>query len=491
MSEGFKGSHLGPECEYESRECSTAPRESAVVKGKKTIHHRMMEESRLTSCGNFRIITWMVNAINSHLLLDLLFHFTLQKGYWPVLGYDKIDKPEVRPRRAIEPSPILPVVSHWMIHEAPDLGDAKHSTGSGWTKPKPKPKPEEEEPGSVVVVEWSRSSIVSIPRASDNVVDAEEAMDAKAFATRGKLGSSVGKTVLQCASSSFKAFAMDTGKLGSPLSDITRRSFDLRATPLRPIQSINLTTLLKRDGSGTNLLVRVPPNTNGECVFRTQTALLYARGCVNFSRIPSLWPVPTLTREAGDHLVEPDELSKYLKSRELKGPDLTVYLALCAALANTKEDVMDILNDESNLASLFVLFSFRIGSPIRTYPPKSAARCAVPAPSRPQSIRKGGVRKSWKVRVGAPSIRSETGKTEGTGLPAGKPGARVPRSSTRSALRSIHYNKNVSAEKEIKPKYLPKPSVQSYPENASRNRYEACSIPRAQGFTTIENVEYE
>jgi hypothetical protein len=110
-------------------------------------------------------------------------------------------------------------------------------------------------------------------RTEDEVVAAsdatEEVISTEALATRGKLGSCVAKaqdTALQCATTTFKGFAMDTLGLGSALTSVARRSL-----PRRAEAAMNLTTSLERRWPSEQLLkARAKPQET--CLFNVKAS---------------------------------------------------------------------------------------------------------------------------------------------------------------------------------------------------------------------------
>jgi hypothetical protein len=97
----------------------------------------------------------------------------------------------------------------------------------------------------------------------------EEAMGDEAFATRGELGSNVEEaqsTALQCASSSFQAFALDTSGLGSALP-VARRSFERRTSATIDLGAVSGN--LVRQNSLSNRVFVNP------CVFKIQASGYY------------------------------------------------------------------------------------------------------------------------------------------------------------------------------------------------------------------------
>ncbi|KAJ7130871.1 hypothetical protein C8R46DRAFT_1048762 [Mycena filopes] len=187
--------------------------------------------------------------------------------------------------------------------------------------------------------------------------DVEDAMSVEAFTTRGKLGSSVSKvqdTSLQCASSSLKAWVMDTTQLGSALPPVLLRSRQGDRVALEDSQEMHPDHWIRK---------RAPKET---CVFRTLKTANLKKSSKAYQTLCRLNDLPM---EVPDNLQNPtstvilsftdcealhkgrcqsDEWLNYMSAKLTKN-DIK---ALCTALENqginTKSQFVDVLNDRKS-----------------------------------------------------------------------------------------------------------------------------------------------
>ncbi|KAJ7117094.1 hypothetical protein C8R44DRAFT_879603 [Mycena epipterygia] len=185
---------------------------------------------------------------------------------------------------------------------------------------------------------------------------AEDAISVEARETRGNLASSAGKvqdTAIQCLKSTFGPWAMDTSKLGSVL---TRRSFQ------SPESTISGNFLENRAKAA------------DPCVFRLYTgeelkisSKKYRALCAEVNLpmdVPDDLANPTKTSSRPfnecvtlfkgdcqcDHLFEPDE---WLSRTAVVSHDDSAVLCQALTGVNTREEIMAIINDKTNLAGLW------------------------------------------------------------------------------------------------------------------------------------------
>ncbi|KAJ6498540.1 hypothetical protein C8R47DRAFT_1112041 [Mycena vitilis] len=199
----------------------------------------------------------------------------------------------------------------------------------------------------------------------------EDALGADALATRGKLGSSVTKaqdTALQCASSSLKAWVMDTTKLSSAIKSSIHTS--KRTLPVAAVIPNNIDIYVPKNYSF-ELRAKAPTTV---CVFQVEnakelkkTSATYRKSCKANNlpmQVPDILPDPTTTSTMSfldcvkiyqgrcqcDHLVEPEEFT-VLAEKMLTTDEAA---ELCNAFTtNTKEAIKEIINDPKNMAGLF------------------------------------------------------------------------------------------------------------------------------------------